>query len=115
MSLGIRSGVNCTRENVRSSASATVLTSSVFARPGTPTSSACPPLEERRDEVVHDLVLSDDAAADLVEQRAPRASQLVQQLDVARLRGSLAVVRAGCATGVPGLGRPNSIEAGALR
>ena len=38
MSLGIRSGVNCTRENVRSRARETVCTSSVFASPGTPTS-----------------------------------------------------------------------------
>ncbi len=43
MSLGIRSGVNCTREKLRSSACATVCTSSVFASPGTPTSSTCPP------------------------------------------------------------------------
>src|SRR5690349_1329365 len=43
MSLGIKSGVNCTREKLRSSACATVCTSSVFARPGTPTSSTCPP------------------------------------------------------------------------
>src|SRR5262249_13689799 len=43
MSLGIRSGVNCTREKLRSSACDTVCTSSVFARPGTPTSSTWPP------------------------------------------------------------------------
>ncbi len=39
---GIRSGVNCTRLVSRSSAAATVRTSSVFATPGTPSSSTCP-------------------------------------------------------------------------
>ena len=43
MSEGIRSGVNWIRENLRFSASATDETISVFASPGTPTSSACPP------------------------------------------------------------------------
>jgi hypothetical protein len=43
MSLGIRSGVNWIREKLRSSACDTVCTSSVFASPGAPTSSACPP------------------------------------------------------------------------
>ena len=43
MSLGIRSGVNWMRENLRCSASATDETISVLASPGTPTSSACPP------------------------------------------------------------------------
>ena len=43
MSLGIRSGVNCTRVNVRSSARATVCTSNVLASPGTPMSTTCPP------------------------------------------------------------------------
>ncbi len=40
---GIRSGVNCTRENDSSSVSASVRTSSVLPRPGTPSSSTCPP------------------------------------------------------------------------
>ena len=43
MSLGMRSGVNCTRENVRAKAWDTVCTSNVFASPGTPTSTTCPP------------------------------------------------------------------------
>ena len=42
MSDGIRSGVNCTRLNDRCSTSEIVLTSSVLANPGTPTSSTCP-------------------------------------------------------------------------
>src|SRR5262249_48432679 len=43
MSLGTKSGVNWMRRNSRCTASASDLTMSVFARPGTPTSSACPP------------------------------------------------------------------------
>ena len=43
MSAGIRSGVNCTRLKLRSSASPMVRTSSVLPRPGMPSSSAWPP------------------------------------------------------------------------
>ncbi len=43
MSAGIRSGVNWTRLNDRSSASASVRTISVLARPGTPSSRQWPP------------------------------------------------------------------------
>ena len=42
MSEGIRSGVNWMRLKERLEISATVLTSSVLASPGTPTSSTCP-------------------------------------------------------------------------
>ena len=42
MSVGMRSGVNWIRLNLRSRASAIVCTSSVLAKPGTPTSSAWP-------------------------------------------------------------------------
>ena len=42
MSEGIRSGVNWIRRNERLRICATVLTSSVLASPGTPTSSTCP-------------------------------------------------------------------------
>ncbi len=42
MSEGIRSGVNCTRENFRFTASASVRTSIVLPRPGTPSSNTCP-------------------------------------------------------------------------
>ena len=38
MSAGIKSGVNCTRLNESANTLDTVLTSSVFANPGTPTS-----------------------------------------------------------------------------
>ena len=39
--------------------------------------------EQRGDEIVDDLVLADDAAPDLLDQRGARARQLVEQLDVA--------------------------------
>ena len=55
MSLGIRSGVNCTRVNGRSSAWASVWTSSVFARPGTPIEDDVAAGEDRADEIVDDL------------------------------------------------------------
>src|SRR5215208_1090006 len=42
-SAGTRSGVNCRRLNEPPSTSATVLTVSVLARPGTPSSRTCPP------------------------------------------------------------------------
>ena len=42
MSDGIRSGVNCTRLNLRCNTSDRVLTSRVLASPGTPTSRQCP-------------------------------------------------------------------------
>jgi hypothetical protein len=34
-----------------------------------------PAAQESGDEIVHDLMLPDDAAADLLQQRAPRARQ----------------------------------------
>ena len=42
MSLGMRSGVNCTRRNSRSSTSLTVRISMVFANPGMPIIRTCP-------------------------------------------------------------------------
>ena len=43
MSAGIRSGVNWMRENLSPTHSASVRTSIVLPRPGTPSSSACEP------------------------------------------------------------------------
>ena len=39
--------------------------------------------EERRDEIVHDRLLADDALCDLRHERASGARELVEQLDVA--------------------------------
>ncbi len=47
MSAGIRSGVNWMRLKSRSIASASVRTSSVLPRPGTPSSRACPPMNRQ--------------------------------------------------------------------
>jgi hypothetical protein len=44
MSLGIKSGVNCTRANFHRNDEASAFTIKVFASPGTPTSSACDPV-----------------------------------------------------------------------
>ena len=41
--------------------------------------------EQRGDEVVDDLVLADDAPSDLLDQRSPRARELAEQLEVARV------------------------------
>jgi hypothetical protein len=45
MSLGIKSGVNWMRENLRSSTCAIVWMSSVLANPGTPTIRLLPPVK----------------------------------------------------------------------
>ena len=60
MSLGIRSGVNWTRLKVRSSASATVWTMRVLARPGTPTSRAWPPARIGGEDPVDHVFLAHD-------------------------------------------------------
>jgi hypothetical protein len=73
MSLGMRSGVNWMREKERESVRAIVEMSSVFARPGTPTTTACPrqkiAMRPRpgRQHLVDDLVLPDDDLVDLEE------------------------------------------------
>jgi hypothetical protein len=38
--------------------------------------------EQRGDEIVDDLVLADDAAPDLLDERGSRARELVEELDV---------------------------------
>ena len=55
MSAGIRSGVNWMRENDSSSASASVRTSSVLPRPGTPSSSTWPPASSAEATAARDL------------------------------------------------------------
>ncbi len=65
MSEGIMSGVNWIRRNDRLRILATVLTSSVLASPGTPTSRTCPRAKQARQELLDDVVLADDHLADL--------------------------------------------------
>ena len=60
MSAGIRSGVNWMREKSRSSASASVRTSSVLPRPGHPFEQAMPADEQAGQHAVDDLVVADD-------------------------------------------------------
>jgi len=38
--------------------------------------------EERGDEIVNDLVLPDDASADLLDERRSRARELVEKFDI---------------------------------
>ena len=65
MSDGIRSGVNWMRLNFRCTASASVLISSVFARPGTPRSRQWPPGQERGEDFGDHLILANNHAAKL--------------------------------------------------
>ena len=41
--------------------------------------------KERGHEIVDDLVLADDAPSDLLHERAPRARELIEQLEIARV------------------------------
>ena len=60
--------MNCTRRNVPPRhLPASVLTVSVFARPGTPSSSTWPVGEERDEQPLEHRVLADDHALDLVQ------------------------------------------------
>ena len=68
MSLGIRSGVNCTRLNERSSASATVCTIRVLASPGTPIEERMPAGEDGGEDAVDHVVLADDPLGHLAPQ-----------------------------------------------
>ena len=66
MSAGIRSGVNWTRLNERSSTSLSVRISIVLPRPGTPSSSAWPPASTQVRMPRTTCVLADDDLADLI-------------------------------------------------
>ena len=67
MSAGIRSGVNWMRLNDRSRICATVLMSSVLARPGHAGDQAVAAGEERDQDLIDHRVLPDDDLADLGE------------------------------------------------
>ncbi len=70
MSAGIRSGVNWMRENSSANDSASVRTSIVLPRPGTPSSKACEAGQHAGDDAVDDLTVADDDARDFFAQRA---------------------------------------------
>ena len=78
MSDGIRSGVNWIRLNLRSTASASVLISSVLARPGHAAQQAVAAGEERDQDLVDDALLADD---DLGELALEPAGQLRHALE----------------------------------
>jgi hypothetical protein len=60
MSEGIRSGVNWIRLKPTSRIRASVLTMSVLARPGTPSSRQCPRVKMAANNLLDHLVLADD-------------------------------------------------------
>ena len=70
MSIGIRSGVNWMRLNFSDIVSASLLTSSVLARPGTPISRRVPAGEQADRQPLDDVVLADDDAAEFATQFA---------------------------------------------
>ena len=65
MSAGIRSGVNWMREYLRCSARASVRSSVVLPRPGTPSSSTWPGGQQADQDAIDDVLLSDDDLRDL--------------------------------------------------
>ena len=77
MSAGIRSGVNWMRLKSRSSASASVRTSSVLPRPGTPFEQRVAADEQAGQHAVDDLVVADDHLADLGLDPAVGLAELV--------------------------------------
>jgi hypothetical protein len=73
------------------------------------------PRQNGRDEVVHDLALPHDSARDLLVQRGARRSELVQQLQVARIVARATYVggrRHGLGSGSSRLGHPCKIGRG---
>ncbi len=79
MSLGIRSGVNCTRANSRSSACGDGLHEQRLREPGHADEQDVPAGEQRGDQVVDDLVLPDDAAGDLRGEGGAGGGELGEQ------------------------------------
>ena len=90
MSDGMRSGVNWIRLKSRSRMSASVLISSVFARPGHAGDQAVAAGEERDQHLLDDLVLADDDLAQLGE------NALAARRDFFRADGGNRRIHAGC-------------------
>ena len=88
MSAGIRSGVNWIRLNDRSRICATVLISSVLARPGTPVIRQWPPVNSAINTSSMTVVLPDDDLADLAEDAlAPGGDPFGDGREIGRRRG----------------------------
>ena len=80
MSDGIRSGVNWMRLNLRLIASASVLISSVLARPGTPRSRQWPPARMQIEHFIEHAGLPDDDAAHFGAQAHERPRDVVERV-----------------------------------
>ena len=72
MSVGRRSGVNCTRRNSPEKHRASALASVVLPTPGTSSMSRCWPAQERHQHVLDGLGLAEDHAAELGLERGER-------------------------------------------
>ena len=70
--------MNWMRRNVPPSTWASVLTVSVLARPGTPSSSTWPPARSADEQALEHRVLADDDALDLVQRGLERVARLVE-------------------------------------
>ena len=79
MSEGMRSGVNWMRLNLRSRTFASVETSSVLARPGTPTSRQWPFAKRAVRSSFDDLFLPDDDLPQLRQDGAARVFEILQK------------------------------------
>ena len=77
---GIRSGVNWMRLNFKSSTWLSVRTSSVLPRPGTPSSSACPPTNRQVSTPSTIFCVADDDLADFFLYAAIRLAKLLGAL-----------------------------------
>ena len=82
MSDGIRSGVNWMRVNLRSSTCASVWTSSVFARPGTPTMRLLPPTKSVKQDELNDVVLAHNLLLQLRDNLLSARIQAIGKRDV---------------------------------
>ncbi len=81
MSIGIKSGVNWIRLKSSDIVSATLLTSKVLAKPGTPINNACPREQAYREPLDH-LVLPDNHPPQFAPEPRIERSQPINRFDV---------------------------------
>ena len=79
MSIGIRSGVNWMRLNFSDIVSASLLTSSVLARPGTPINRRVAAGKQADRQLFDHIVLADDDSAQLAAESAVELAQFVDR------------------------------------
>ena len=80
MSIGIRSGVNWMRLNLSDIVSASLLTISVLASPGTPIKQRVPAGEQADRQPLDHVVLADDHPAQLLAQPGIGIPQMIDRL-----------------------------------